>query len=192
MVSEPNPGILDFQDAVHGPLSYDLVSLFKDAYIGFTGWSAFHNIFESVLEKFPGDLDFRSRQQVFDTFLKLHPKLQKHFFLETAEDKDQPLESSQWNCLIAAPSGIFEVSSNRTVNEYTRFWADGSGIRFALGAMHTVYDLHEDAESIARAGVEAACEFDDGSGLPVQSFSVELDRKIIVPVAVGKRRRKSA
>jgi aminoglycoside/choline kinase family phosphotransferase len=28
-----NPGIIDFQDAVYGPLSYDLVSLFKDAYI---------------------------------------------------------------------------------------------------------------------------------------------------------------
>lgn len=33
MVSEPNPGVLDFQDAVYGPLTYDLVSLFKDAYI---------------------------------------------------------------------------------------------------------------------------------------------------------------
>ncbi|WP_295628830.1 phosphotransferase [uncultured Nitrosomonas sp.] len=33
MVSTPNPGILDFQDAVHGPITYDLVSLFKDAYI---------------------------------------------------------------------------------------------------------------------------------------------------------------
>lgn len=28
-----NPGIIDFQDAVFGPISYDLVSLFKDAYI---------------------------------------------------------------------------------------------------------------------------------------------------------------
>lgn len=28
-----NPGILDFQDAVYGPITYDLVSLFKDAYI---------------------------------------------------------------------------------------------------------------------------------------------------------------
>jgi N-acetylmuramate 1-kinase len=28
-----NPGILDFQDAVHGAVTYDLVSLFKDAYI---------------------------------------------------------------------------------------------------------------------------------------------------------------
>ncbi len=33
MLSEPNPGILDFQDAVYGPITYDLVSLFKDAYI---------------------------------------------------------------------------------------------------------------------------------------------------------------
>ncbi|MCP4041021.1 MAG: phosphotransferase [Gammaproteobacteria bacterium] len=28
-----NPGILDFQDAVHGPLTYDLVSLLRDCYI---------------------------------------------------------------------------------------------------------------------------------------------------------------
>jgi hypothetical protein len=33
MVSEPNPGVLDFQDAVFGPITYDLASLFKDAYI---------------------------------------------------------------------------------------------------------------------------------------------------------------
>jgi len=33
MLSEPNPGILDFQDAVYGPISYDLVSLYRDAYI---------------------------------------------------------------------------------------------------------------------------------------------------------------
>jgi aminoglycoside/choline kinase family phosphotransferase len=28
-----NPGIIDFQDAVYGPISYDIVSLLKDAYI---------------------------------------------------------------------------------------------------------------------------------------------------------------
>ncbi|MEO1767278.1 aminoglycoside phosphotransferase family protein [Thiobacter aerophilum] len=33
MVCDPNPGILDFQDAVYGPITYDLVSLYKDAYI---------------------------------------------------------------------------------------------------------------------------------------------------------------
>ncbi|MCX7190520.1 MAG: phosphotransferase [Methylotenera sp.] len=33
ITQENNPGVLDFQDAVYGPISYDLVSLLKDAYI---------------------------------------------------------------------------------------------------------------------------------------------------------------
>ncbi|MCO5102044.1 MAG: phosphotransferase [Burkholderiaceae bacterium] len=32
-LEDDNPGVLDFQDAVHGPLTYDLVSLLRDAYI---------------------------------------------------------------------------------------------------------------------------------------------------------------
>ena len=33
MVSEPNPGVLDFQDALHGPVSYDIACLYRDAYL---------------------------------------------------------------------------------------------------------------------------------------------------------------
>ena len=33
VTSSPTPGILDFQDAVSGPVTYDLVSLLKDCYI---------------------------------------------------------------------------------------------------------------------------------------------------------------
>jgi aminoglycoside/choline kinase family phosphotransferase len=33
MLSDPNPGVLDFQDAVFGPISYDVVSLFRDAFL---------------------------------------------------------------------------------------------------------------------------------------------------------------
>jgi N-acetylmuramate 1-kinase len=29
----PNPGVLDFQDAVYGPITYDLVSLLRDCYV---------------------------------------------------------------------------------------------------------------------------------------------------------------
>ncbi|WP_296895438.1 phosphotransferase [Thiobacillus sp.] len=41
MVSEPNPGILDFQDAVYGPITYDLASIYRDAYIQ---WDEEHQI----------------------------------------------------------------------------------------------------------------------------------------------------
>ncbi len=33
MVSQPNPGVLDFQDAVIGPVTYDPISLYMDAFI---------------------------------------------------------------------------------------------------------------------------------------------------------------
>ena len=33
MLSSPNPGVLDFQDAVLGPITYDIVSLLRDAFI---------------------------------------------------------------------------------------------------------------------------------------------------------------
>ena len=33
MLSEPNPGVLDFQDAVIGPITYDMVSLVRDAFV---------------------------------------------------------------------------------------------------------------------------------------------------------------
>jgi hypothetical protein len=33
MLTAGRPGVLDFQDAVYGPISYDLVSLLRDAFI---------------------------------------------------------------------------------------------------------------------------------------------------------------
>jgi N-acetylmuramate 1-kinase len=33
MVSTPNPGVLDFQDATYGPISYDVISLYRDAFM---------------------------------------------------------------------------------------------------------------------------------------------------------------
>ena len=33
MVTQPNPGVLDFQDAVFGPITYDIVSLTRDAFV---------------------------------------------------------------------------------------------------------------------------------------------------------------
>jgi hypothetical protein len=33
MVADPNPGVLDFQDAVRGPICYDIASLLRDAFV---------------------------------------------------------------------------------------------------------------------------------------------------------------
>ena len=45
MITDPNPGVIDFQDAVHGPVTYDIVSLLRDAFVSWEeerviDWSA--------------------------------------------------------------------------------------------------------------------------------------------------------
>jgi aminoglycoside/choline kinase family phosphotransferase len=50
LTEERNPGILDFQDAVEGPFTYDLVSLLKDAYVR---WPA-EQVWQWALEFYNG------------------------------------------------------------------------------------------------------------------------------------------
>jgi len=144
----------------------------KDAYIGFTGWSAMISIFQDMMERYPQKLNFRTRQHVFKTFLFLHSKLKDVYFVETKERDNQPVESSQWDCLILTPTAIYSVQSYREVLEYYNYWAEGSGTSIALGALHATYGLYDDPEKIALAAIGAACEFDDGSDFPAQVYSL--------------------
>jgi N-acetylmuramate 1-kinase len=42
MVAQPNPGVLDFQDAVYGPITYDIASLMRDAFISWEEEQVLH------------------------------------------------------------------------------------------------------------------------------------------------------
>ncbi|HLL19855.1 MAG TPA: MFS transporter, partial [Rubrivivax sp.] len=116
----------------------------------------------------PDALQLDSRQGLFETFLDLHPKLKDRYFLNTKEHDSDPYESSQFSILVANVNGIFGVESYREVFEFQRFWAIGSGRRFALGAMHALYDIAKTAREVAQAGVMAGCEFDTSSAAPVR------------------------
>jgi len=59
LTAADNPGILDFQDAVEGPLSYDLVSLLKDCYVQ---WPA-EQVWQWALEFYSG-LDAAVRERI--------------------------------------------------------------------------------------------------------------------------------
>ena len=122
----------------------------------------------------PEELKLGSRDEVFDTFLRLHPKLKDTFFLNTKEDDSDPYESSQFTALIANPAGIFGVYSYREVFEFDRFWGIGTGRGFALGAMYAAYDKAKTAKEIAEIGVKAGCEFDKNSSGPVRVHTIKL------------------
>ena len=151
--------------------------LFKvgESWVGMSGTTAHFPVLRRALNGLtPEELRLGSRDEVFDTFLKLHPKLKDTFFLNTKEDDSDPYESSQFTALIANPSGIFGVYSYREVFEFERFWGIGTGRAFALGAMYTAYDKAKTAKELAEIGVRAGCEFDKNSSGPVRVHTIKL------------------
>ena len=148
-----------------------------DTYIGASGSATFKTIMHDYFARPKAKARFDSTIQIFRTWQAFHVALKDRYFLVTASDKDDSLESSRFDVLIANPHGIFGVGAHRTVQEYVKFYAIGSGTDVALGAMFGVYDdPKRSAEDIARFAIEAAAEFDDATGLPVMSHSIKLKR----------------
>ncbi|QHI97173.1 MFS transporter [Xylophilus rhododendri] len=144
-------------------------------YVGMAGTVAhFPVLRKSLAAMAPEQRLFGSKDEIFDTFSRLHAVLKDNFFLQTKEDDNDPYESSQFSVLLANPAGIFGLYSYREVFEFKEFWGIGSGRSFALGAMHAAYGKAKTAREIAQAGVDAGCEFDRNSEGPVNLFTLKL------------------
>ena len=129
---------------------------------------------KALLSLPPEQVKLHSKDDVFDTFTRLHPLLKETFFLQTKEDDNDPYESSQFSVVIANGSGIFGLYSYREVFEFKEFWGIGSGRSFALGAMHATWDKAKTAREVAHTGVRAGCEFDKNSAPPVEIYTLKL------------------
>jgi len=146
--------------------------------VGAVGSVAHLAVLRNALAALPAEaLRLDTREGLFETFLGLHPKLKERYFLNTKEHDSDPYESSQFSIVLAGPAGIFGVESYREVFEFDRFWAIGSGRRFALGAMHAAFDRARSAREVATAGVLAGCEFDTSSAGPVHVQTYKLKHK---------------
>jgi ATP-dependent HslUV protease subunit HslV len=142
-----------------------------DSYIALAGSAAHFPVMRKLLSGMGEDCRLGSRDEVFETFTRVHEILKEKYFLNTKEDEEDPYESSQLTTLIANPSGIFGVYSDREVFCFEKFWGIGSGRNFALGAMHAAYDGPASAEQLARLGVEAGAEFDKSTAGPFRVVS---------------------
>lgn len=154
---------------------HDKIQAFGGGYLGIVGSAAHTLVVEHAARNESIDADLSSREGIFSTFLSLHGLLKDKYFLNAKAEDDDPYETTHIEAVIAHPKGIFAVYGLRDVTEFERFWAVGSGAEFALGAMHALYERLDDAEAIARAGVEAGAEFNTASGLPVTSRVMEED-----------------
>jgi ATP-dependent protease HslVU (ClpYQ) peptidase subunit len=159
----------------HGYEANDKVFRIGDSWVGMAGTTAHFPVLRRALGALPRqELRLSSRDEVFETFLKLHPKLKEQFFLNVKEEESDPYESSQFTVLIANAAGIFGVYSYREVFEFDRFWAIGSGRSFALGAMYAQFERSRTARELAELGVRAGCEFDKNSAGPVRAHTIKL------------------
>jgi hypothetical protein len=145
------------------------------SYVGMAGTVAHFPALRKAMAALPkADLKLSSKDEVYDTFLKLHPLLKETFFLQTKEDDNDPYESMQFTVVIANSSGIYGLYSYREIFEFKEFWGIGSGRSFALGAMHAAWGSAKTAKEVAMAGMHAGCEFDKNSGGPIDVYSVKL------------------
>lgn len=145
------------------------------SYIGMAGTVAHFPVLRKAMSTLaPDQLKLGSREEVFDTFLGLHPLLKDTFFLQSKEDDNDPYESSQFTVVIANATGIYGLYSYREVFEFKEFWGIGSGRSFALGAMHACWAKARTAREVAMAGLNAGCEFDKNSGGPIDIFTLKL------------------
>lgn len=146
----------------------------SDNYMGIVGSAAHHLVMQNLIINHADKIDFSNRLAIFNTLKTIHPILKEEYFLNSKEEDNDSYESSRVDALVMNANGIFGLYSLREVDQYSRFWAVGSGSEFALGAMHAAYDLIDGAEQIARAGVSAGATFDNGSALPMTCYSIEL------------------
>ncbi|MDF2698569.1 MAG: hypothetical protein K0Q49_125 [Haloplasmataceae bacterium] len=147
----------------------------NDTYIATCGNAVTNQVLKNYFTKLEEKPKFKSIEDIFGVANKLHKALKDEYFIRPEGDQEDDYETSQFECLIANASGIFGIDSYRYVEEYAKFYSYGSGFRYALGAMHAVYDQdHLTAEDIAKIGLEAAADFDDSTDKPFEIFKIFL------------------
>lgn len=145
-----------------------------NAWLGPTGPASAQLVLKSYFSQPDVRADFTSSLGIFETVNDMQSALKEDYFLNPKEDERDPFESSQMEILIASPSGIFGVYPLRSVQEFTRFGAFGSGAEYALGALQACYDAYDRPEDIARKAIESSATFDDSTGLPITCYGIDL------------------
>ena len=148
-----------------------------NTYLGVTGNATFQAILRDYFSRPRVYARFETPLEIFKTWQKLHAVLKQDYYLVAGHGDEDAIESSRMDVLIANSRGIFGVAAHRTVQEFSKFYAFGSGGDIAMGVLYATFnDPGRTAEEIVRFAIEGAAEFDDSTGAPVTSYAVKLRR----------------
>jgi ATP-dependent HslUV protease subunit HslV len=142
--------------------------------VGISGHSSWRLVLKNYFSGKKTTPLWKTPDQIFELFHRMHGELKEQYYLSPPNLQFLPFESSEFQLLIVNACGIFEVEHSRVVRQYNNYSAIGTGEDYALGAMSAIYDMARDPEEIAKAGVEAAAQFDRKTELPLFTRCIDL------------------
>ncbi len=164
----------DMQESADLIANSDKLIRIGDAWVAPTGPASAQLVLKHFVSTFDELPCLEDTDGIFDFLTVLQRALRDEYFVQGKEDSTDDFESMRMELLIASPGGLFGAYPQRSVQEYNRFYAFGSGAEYAMGAMQAAWGTAVSAEELARIGVETAACFDVGTGLPLTLRTIPL------------------
>ena len=135
--------------------------------LGAAGASIYDTLLDRYLVEIGDPPDLSSEVAILGFFVDFWKFIRSD--LHFVDDQPATDEHSQFarleaHFLIASRDSIFTVDSDFTVMRFRKWCGIGSGVRYAFGAIHALYDRDISARDIAHAAVAAAIDFDESCG----------------------------
>ena len=129
--------------------------------IGGAGWVIYDTILRDHLTR-TGTPRLRDEAEIYRYFVRFWRTLRERYSYvnDQPTEEKQPFADLDADFVVANEHGIFEVGPDMAVVRCERYVAIGSGARYALGALHALWDAVHDAAELARRACEAAIAFD--------------------------------
>jgi ATP-dependent protease HslVU (ClpYQ) peptidase subunit len=149
---------------------------YRSSYIAAVGPASIQLALQSFFTNGAPAHDLDSELDIFHFAQKVHEYFKTKLHLNPKEYDGEPFESSQFCALIANKSGIYGLHALRSVQKYRKYYAEGSGHRYALGALAALYSRKGSAKQIARRAIEITAGLHDATATPVEVFAVRATR----------------
>jgi ATP-dependent HslUV protease, peptidase subunit HslV len=148
-----------------------------DALVATSGWGLYANILDDFVARGRRAPALGTEREVFRFFQQFWRALKDQYSLvneQCHDDDHSPFGDLDASFLVVNPAGIFFVSSDTSVTPFEKYHAVGSGTDYALGALHALYDDHDDATFLARRACEAAIAFNIYCGGAIETARLPL------------------
>ena len=144
-----------------------------DSLVVWSGWSLYAELLNAHLERQPPP-SLHGEGEVFAFFVSFWRALQEEYtLLKPLGSREHPFAELDSVFLLANRTGVYRVSSDLDVTEFSRFAAIGSGSKYALGALQVLYEREKDPVEIARRAVQVGIDSNVYCGGPIDVMEVK-------------------